>query len=44
MRGAGAMALNARDAGGRAFSDRYSLEGAATALDAAAVGCATRAG
>jgi len=40
MRAAGSMTLSARDAQGRRFSDRYSLEGAATALDAASVGCA----
>ncbi len=42
MRSAGSMTLNARDARGRRFSDRYSLSGAATALDAASVGCARR--
>lgn len=42
MRSAGSMTLNARDARGRNFTDRYSLEGAATALDAASVGCARR--
>jgi hypothetical protein len=32
--------VSARDRAGRAFSDRYRLEGAATAMDAAIVGCA----
>ena len=40
MRSARSMTLSARDARGRRFSDRYALEGAATALDAATVGCA----
>lgn len=40
MRAAGAMRITARDRQGRRFSDRYSLDGAATALDAATVGCA----
>lgn len=40
MRSAGSMSLHARDARGRAFTDRYSLDGAATAIDAASVGCA----
>ena len=39
MRSAGTMTLRARDASGRNFTDSYSLSGAATALDAAAVGC-----
>jgi len=34
------MSLSATDRAGRRFSDRYSLDGAATALDAATVGCA----
>ena len=42
MRSAGTMRLRARDARGNSFTDRYSLEGAATALDAASVGCARR--
>jgi hypothetical protein len=40
MRSAGSMNVSARDAAGRRFTDRYSLEGAATAMDAATVGCA----
>lgn len=40
MRSAPTMAISARDGGGRLFTDRYSLEGAATAMDAATVGCA----
>ena len=42
MRSASAMQVSGRDQQGRAFTDRYSLEGAATALDAASVGCARR--
>ena len=40
MRSAGSMVLSARDARGRNFTDRYSLRGVATAIDAASVGCA----
>ena len=40
MRSAGSMTVSARDRAGNRFSDRYSLEGAATAMDAATVGCA----
>lgn len=40
MRAAGSMSVSATDARGRRFTDRYSLAGAATAIDAAAVGCA----
>jgi len=40
MRSAGSMSVTARDASGNRFTDRYSLEGAATAMDAATVGCA----
>lgn len=40
MRSAGSMTVSARDARGRAFADRYDLSGAATAMDAALVGCA----
>ena len=40
MRSAGQMTVNARDASGRGFSNTYTLEGAATALDAATLGCA----
>jgi hypothetical protein len=34
------MSLTATDRAGRRFTDRYSLKGAATAMDAATVGCA----
>jgi hypothetical protein len=40
MRSAGSMSVSARDRNGRRFTDRYSLAGAATAMDAATVGCA----
>jgi hypothetical protein len=40
MRSAGRMTVTARDTGGKIFSDSYSLDGAATAMDAATVGCA----
>jgi len=40
MRAAGSMQVSGRDAQGRIFTDRYSLDGAATAMDAASVGCA----
>lgn len=40
MRSAGAMTVTARARDGRNFTDRYSLAGAATAMDAATVGCA----
>lgn len=39
-RGAPAMRVEGRDAGGRRFADRYLLNGAPTAIDAAAAGCA----
>ena len=39
MRSAGSMSVSARDAAGRLFTDEYNLEGAATAMDAASVGC-----
>ncbi|TCJ37116.1 hypothetical protein [Frankia sp. BMG5.11] len=42
MRSARSMTVSGRDAKGRRFSDRYPLEGAATAMDAATVGCARR--
>jgi len=42
MRSASAMRVSARDVAGRRFSDRYDLSGAATAIDAAALGCAGR--
>jgi hypothetical protein len=40
MRSAVSMSLTATDRAGRRFTDRYSLKGAATAMDAATVGCA----
>lgn len=40
MRAAGRMSVSASDARGNRFTDRYSLDGAATAIDAAGVGCA----
>lgn len=40
MRSAESMTVSARDARGRAFWDTYRLAGAATAMDAASVGCA----
>jgi len=40
MRSAGSMSVSARDSAGNRFTDRYSLDGAATAMDAATVGCA----
>jgi hypothetical protein len=40
MRSAARMTVTARDTGGKVFSDSYSLDGAATAMDAATVGCA----
>jgi hypothetical protein len=40
MRSASSMSVSARDRAGRRFTDSYSLEGAATAMDAATVGCA----
>ena len=39
-RSAGGMRVEARDGSGRRFADRYLLAGAATAIDAAAAGCA----
>ncbi len=42
MRGASRMSVSATDAQGRRFTDRYSLEGAATAMDAASVGCSSQ--
>jgi hypothetical protein len=41
MRSAGSMTVASRDAAGRSFSNTYPLAGAASAIDAAAVGCAT---
>ena len=40
LRTATGMSVESRDAAGRRFVDPYSLEGAATALDAAAAACA----
>lgn len=40
MRSAGEMTISARGADGRGFNNTWSLDGAATAMDAAAVGCA----
>jgi hypothetical protein len=39
MRAAKSMVVSARDARGRRFADAYALEGAATAMDAATIGC-----
>jgi hypothetical protein len=39
-RSAGGLTLRARDQGGSSFTDRYVLDGAATAIDAAAARCA----
>ncbi len=40
MRSASDMSVSARDAAGRNFTDSYKLDGAATAMDAATLGCA----
>ena len=40
MRSASSMSVSARDRAGNRFTDRDRLEGAATAMDAATVGCA----
>ncbi|MCB2067093.1 MAG: hypothetical protein KDE15_10705 [Erythrobacter sp.] len=40
MRAGSRMTLSATDSAGRRFTDSYRLEGAATAIDAAVVGCA----
>ncbi len=42
MRAASRMSISATDARGNRFTDRYSLDGAATAIDAASVGCNSR--
>jgi len=42
MRSAERMRVGARDAKGLTFSDAWTLAGAASAMDAAALGCATR--
>ncbi|HEY1125889.1 MAG TPA: hypothetical protein VGE65_09665 [Sphingobium sp.] len=40
LRAGGTMSVHGRAQNGAAFSDRYELRGAATAIDAAALGCA----
>lgn len=40
MRSAASMTVSARDASGRNFANVYDLAGAATAMDAAQIGCA----
>ena len=40
VRSAGGMRIEARDASGRRFADPYALDGAPTAIDAAAARCA----
>lgn len=40
LRSATRMSITGRDTNGRRFTDRYDLAGAATAVDAAVVGCA----
>lgn len=40
MRSARSMNVSARDARGRRFADSYALDGGATAMDAATIGCA----
>jgi hypothetical protein len=40
MRSAASMSVSALDRSGRRFTDSYGLKGAATAMDAATVGCA----
>lgn len=42
MRSASNMRISARDTDNRSFSQRYNLSGAATAIDAAVVGCSGR--
>ena len=42
MRSAERMTVSSVDKRGNAFSDRYLLKGAATAIDAATLGCAAR--
>lgn len=42
IRSAASLSISATDTRGRRFTDRYSLDGAATAIDAATVGCANR--
>lgn len=43
IRSGRALSVESVSASGRAFADAYTLEGAATAIDAAALGCVTRA-
>ena len=40
LRAANGMTVESRDSAGRRFVDPYSLDGAATAIDAAAAACA----
>ena len=40
MRSAASMSVQTQGSNGRAFADTYTLRGAATAIDAAALGCA----
>ena len=42
MRSATSMSIESRDTAGQPFADAYRLRGAATAIDAAALGCARR--
>jgi len=42
MRSATSMSVESRDTAGQPFADVYRLRGAATAIDAAALGCARR--
>lgn len=42
MRAAGGMRVDARDVAGRKMTDRYLLDGAPTAIDAAAAACSRR--
>jgi hypothetical protein len=42
LRSASAMNISTRSAAGGSFTDRYALAGAASAMDAASVGCAER--
>ena len=42
IRSARSMSVESVDAAGRPFADTYALRGAATAIDAAALGCARR--
>ena len=41
MRSSSRMTVRSRDASGRNFSNTYDMDGAATAMDAATVGCAS---